>query len=82
MDSPSLWYRLVHSRALHAMLIRPTLHFVGIKDVAQTTLYKVRDMDPATRAAWISRVEHIGEQDGLRASAKPQSFLKKISSMV
>jgi putative NADPH-quinone reductase len=82
MDSPSLWYRLVHSRALHAMLIRPTLRFVGIKDVTETTIYKVRDLDAAARAAWISRVEHIGAQDALRACAKPQSFLKKISSMV
>lgn len=81
MDSPAFWYKLMHSSAVHAALIRPTLHFVGIKPVERTTIYKVRELDRAALDAWVARLERLGEQDGARV-ARAQSLRKNISSMV
>lgn len=80
MDSPGWWYRLMHARAGHAMLVRPTLHFVGVKPVAESTLYAVRAMSPDAIRQHITKIERTGAQDALRLG-EPQSFLKKISSM-
>ncbi|AKF10994.1 NAD(P)H dehydrogenase, quinone family [Sandaracinus amylolyticus] len=70
MDSPSWWYALAHHRALHATMGTATLTFCGFAPVRFTTLYAVREMDAARRAAWIARVDAIGARDA-SAIARP-----------
>jgi putative NADPH-quinone reductase len=64
MDSPWWWYGLYHLRSAHRSLIQATLHYVGIKKVAQTTVYAVRKLDDAGRAAAIRTAEAAGQADG------------------
>ncbi len=69
MDSPRWWYRWKHGRAAHRALVQATLHFVGIERVAETTIYRVRDLDETKRAAWIERVRALGARDATRRTA-------------
>ncbi len=66
MDSPWWWYWLKHSRAAHRALIQATLHYVGIQRVAQTTLYKVRELSAPQREAWLQRARDLGAADARR----------------
>lgn len=66
MDSPWWWYGLKHRRAAHRSLIQATLHYVGISRVAQTTLYKVRELSAPQREAWLQRARDLGAADARR----------------
>ena len=63
MDSPSWWYRLKHRRAAHRTLTHATLHFVGIKKVRETTVFKVRTLDDSARARWVATCRAQGAED-------------------
>jgi putative NADPH-quinone reductase len=78
MDSPSWWYRLVHSSAGHALLTRPTLHFVGIKPVRHSTLYDVRNLSPQAIAHQIAAMEQTGARDAL-ALSHTQTLLRRLT---
>lgn len=63
MDSPWWWYALAHFRAAHRSLVQATLHYVGIRRVAETTVYRMRHLDDAARAACLVRAEADGLRD-------------------
>lgn len=66
MDSPWWWYWLKHGRAAHRSLIGATLNYVGIQDVRQTTLYRLRERSDAQRRAWLERMARLGAADARR----------------
>lgn len=69
MDSPSLWYRLWHRRAVHASLVNATLKFCGFGPVASTTLFRVRDRSPEVREGWLGELWRLGQRDARRLVA-------------
>ncbi len=70
MDSPWWWYRLKHGRAAHRALTQATLHYVGITDVEETTVYALRTQTAQQRATWLSRAHDAGRRDAVRLSRR------------
>jgi len=67
MDSPWWWYALVLHRPTHRAFGAATLSFCGLDPVRFSTVYNVRSLDEAARAAWCARVEREAEADARRA---------------
>ncbi len=67
MDSPWWWYALYHLRSAHRSLIQATLHYVGIKRVRQTTVYRLRHLADGERAAWLRAAGDAGAADAARS---------------
>lgn len=66
MDSPRLWYWLAHRRAIAASFGRGTLRFVGFSPVRGTLLFNVRKMTARRRAAWLHKLEQLGQRDAVK----------------
>jgi len=66
MDSPALWYWLVHQDALGGSFGRGTLGFVGFGPVERTMIHGVRSLDDKARGRWLSRLEALGARDAAR----------------
>ncbi len=79
MDSPWWWYRIKHGRAAHRALIGATLHYVGITEVQQTTVYRLRTLSAEQRAGWIARVERQGAADAARP-ARPAPHARALQA--
>lgn len=77
MDSPWWWYGLSHRRALHRSFVNGTLSFCGVRPVAETTIYSLRELDAAGRARQLERVRRDAARDAKR---RPLTRLPAASS--
>lgn len=63
MDSPWWWYRVAYGRAAHRAMATATLWYCGVRRIRETTIYRVRALDDAARAAAIARTARAGAAD-------------------
>lgn len=63
MDSPNFWYWLWQRSAVHAAFVNATLRYVGFGPVHSTTLFRQRTRSPEQRAAWLRKLQRLGDKD-------------------
>lgn len=65
MDSPGIWYRLVHGRSVHRSFINATLKFVGFR-VKSTTVFGVRTKTSDQLKRTVNHVSRVAQGDARR----------------
>lgn len=63
MDSPWWWYTLKHGRAAHRAMSGATLHYVGVREVRETTVHALRTLDARQRVHHLDRARRAGRRD-------------------
>lgn len=76
MDAPSWWYRFKHRRSAHTALRAATLDFVGIKTIAETTVFKTRTLDEAQRTVWAQRMRKKASREAAHPRTKTHKQLQ------
>jgi NAD(P)H dehydrogenase (quinone) len=66
MDSPNFWYWLWQHSAVHGAFVNATLRYVGFGPVHSTTLFRQRSRTPEQRAAWLRKLQQLGNRDARR----------------
>jgi len=62
MDTPKLWFYLVHRASLYLILKKVVFGYVGFKPVNFSTFGFMRKSTGTLRAAWLRKVEALGTQ--------------------
>ena len=62
MDTPKLWFYLVHRASLYLILKKVVFGYVGFKPIKFSTFGFMRKSTQKQRTTWLKQVEQLGKQ--------------------
>lgn len=62
MDTPKLWFYLIYRASQYQILKDIVFGYVGFDPIRFTTFGFIRKSTPELRAAWLTKVERMGQQ--------------------